>query len=168
MPIRTRSGSTARPPAARSVQQGVHGALMGITTKTAAGTDPIHQLLHRLLIFAAAESLHQVDPALSAQLRKILDTSREVARSPDPRPAPAPLPSRDEQVVDGERPHLFKHPDQLLTAQEFCDWTKVTRRTLRQWEQDGSAPKCIKLMGRHIRYRWGDCLAWAESYYVND
>ena len=131
-----------------------------------AGDDPIHQLVHRLLIFAAAESLHQVDPALSAQLRKILDTSRGAARSPIPRPPPPPLPS-GEQAVDGERPLQFKHPDQLLTVQEFCAWAKITTRTWRAWCVDGAAPRRMKL-GSAIRIRVADALAWAESRYVND
>lgn len=57
--------------------------------------------------------------------------------------------------------------NRLLTINEFCAWAQVTPRTYRGWCQNGTAPKRIKIGGRHIRIRVADAIAWAESRYVD-
>lgn len=54
------------------------------------------------------------------------------------------------------------HPDRLLSPDEFCDWAGISKRTFRQWCTDGTAPPRLRI-GKHIRIRWADALAWADS-----
>jgi hypothetical protein len=69
----------------------------------------------------------------------------------------APAPTR-EDITYG--------PNDLLTKDDFCGWAKVPRRTLDQWIMDGEAPRRLRA-GRHIRFRFADCVAWAECRYVD-
>jgi predicted DNA-binding transcriptional regulator AlpA len=62
-------------------------------------------------------------------------------------------------------PVAERHGDTLLSIDDFCSWTRISKRTFNQWCQDGTAPRRLKI-GRHIRIRWSDALAWAESRYV--
>jgi excisionase family DNA binding protein len=169
------------PPSATEVLYGAPGRSSGRRRRlrwwaVSASDDPIHQLVQRLLIFATSELLRETNPALSDQLRSVLDASRGAAcanpKIQHPRAESGPQSGRpshrgEEQAVDGERPILFKHPDQLLTKAEFCKWAGVSQRTLSQWIRDGSAPRRMRF-GNHVRIRWSDALAWAESRYVND
>ena len=58
-----------------------------------------------------------------------------------------------------------RHPDTLLTIDEFCGWLGISKRTFTGWCQDGLAPQRLKV-GRQVRIRWSDALKWAESNYV--
>lgn len=72
------------------------------------------------------------------------------------------------ELVDSVEPRLVpeRHPDSLLTRKQFCDWVGVPERTFTQWVTDGKGPKRLR-MGRHVRIRWSDALAWAEARYVD-
>lgn len=58
-----------------------------------------------------------------------------------------------------------RHPDTLLSIDDFCAWLNVSKRTFNQWCHDGTGPKRMK-MGRQIRIRWSDALAWVDAHYV--
>lgn len=48
------------------------------------------------------------------------------------------------------------------TPTEVAEKTKIPEKTLAQWRWQGTGPKYMKI-GRHIRYRWSDVEAWAET-----
>jgi hypothetical protein len=60
-----------------------------------------------------------------------------------------------------------RHPDQaereqLLTNEELAERANVTIATVRGWRYHGNGPRALKL-GRHVRYRLADVLAWEEA-----
>ena len=58
-----------------------------------------------------------------------------------------------------------RHPDTLISIEEFCTWCGVSKRTFTSWCMENSAPRRLKL-GRQVRIRWSDALAWADKHYV--
>jgi len=61
----------------------------------------------------------------------------------------------------------LSNPNRLLTLDEFCQWAGVSERAVRYWISAGTAPRRIKI-GRGIRIKATDALAWAESRAVED
>jgi excisionase family DNA binding protein len=71
----------------------------------------------------------------------------------------------DESTPRDTRSERGWQPNTLLTKAEFCQWAGVSERTLGQWITDGTAPPRV-LLGRHVRFRFSDCLEWLASRYV--
>lgn len=55
--------------------------------------------------------------------------------------------------------------DVLMTESELGQLTQRPRKTLQRWRLSGEGPPYIKL-GRSVRYRRADVLAWLESQTV--
>lgn len=53
-------------------------------------------------------------------------------------------------------------PQQILSPQDLADRHQVGIRTVYQWNHKGTGPKRIRV-GKHVRYRLEDVLAWEES-----
>lgn len=51
---------------------------------------------------------------------------------------------------------------QLMTSEEVADLLKVSRRLLALWRQQSRGPRYY-LMGRLVRYRMSDVLAWQQE-----
>jgi excisionase family DNA binding protein len=60
---------------------------------------------------------------------------------------------------------LASDPDRLLSYAEFAEWAGVPERTARSWVASGDGPRAIRL-GRHVRIRVADALAWLDTRYV--
>lgn len=58
-------------------------------------------------------------------------------------------------------PTVLNLPD-LAKERDVEEFTGVSTATLRRWRAEGIGPKAIKL-GRSIRYRKADLLAWLDS-----
>lgn len=52
---------------------------------------------------------------------------------------------------------------QLLTIDEFCDYTGLNRQQAAQLRYLGTGPRFVKVTGRTVRYRWSDVEAWIEE-----
>ncbi len=52
-------------------------------------------------------------------------------------------------------------PDMLLTGREAAELLRLSQRTLERYRAAGTGPRYAAL-GRAIRYRRGDVLAWVE------
>jgi hypothetical protein len=53
--------------------------------------------------------------------------------------------------------------EQLVTTDELAAHLKdVPPKTLAEWRSRGVGPRYIKV-GRYVRYRWADVLAWEAS-----
>jgi DNA-binding transcriptional MerR regulator len=50
----------------------------------------------------------------------------------------------------------------LLTTQEVADRYGVPLKTVRKWRSDGYGPRGFTV-GRYVRYRVQDCIAWEEA-----
>jgi predicted DNA-binding transcriptional regulator AlpA len=60
------------------------------------------------------------------------------------------------------RADLFEQsPGVLLNEREVAEAIHVSVKTLQHWRQHGQGPQFLRL-GRHIRYRVGDVIAWLE------
>jgi len=53
-------------------------------------------------------------------------------------------------------------PDRLLDEGTVADLICHSVRTIQKWRVSGCGPQYVKL-GRSVRYRRGDVLAWVES-----
>lgn len=51
----------------------------------------------------------------------------------------------------------------LLSEEAAARFLGVTKRTLKQWRQDGRGPRFVKV-GRSVRYRMTDLEAFVESH----
>lgn len=69
-------------------------------------------------------------------------------------------------IAQPERHAECDDPERLLTPKELAGWAQVPLRTVRQWSTRGGGPPRIRI-GRHVRYRWADCLAWRDSNRVD-
>jgi excisionase family DNA binding protein len=52
-----------------------------------------------------------------------------------------------------------------LTPEQLCERLGVELRTLYSWKYHGEGPRAIKV-GRLLRYRLADVIAWEESRLV--
>lgn len=50
----------------------------------------------------------------------------------------------------------------LLTTAELSEWLQIPVATLHRWRYEHKGPPASKV-GRHLRYREEDVLAWLES-----
>lgn len=57
---------------------------------------------------------------------------------------------------------LRTDPDRLLTYGEFSKWIGVPESTVRKWVAAGTGPRVLRL-GRHVRIRVTDVLAWLDE-----
>jgi predicted DNA-binding transcriptional regulator AlpA len=55
--------------------------------------------------------------------------------------------------------------DQHLSPEQLAEREGVPVQTVYVWNKTGTAPPRIK-MGRHVRYRLADVIAWEESRIV--
>ncbi|MEV6820185.1 helix-turn-helix domain-containing protein [Nocardiopsis dassonvillei] len=53
-----------------------------------------------------------------------------------------------------------------LSPEELAERESVPLQTVYQWNHRGDGPRFMKI-GRHVRYRLADVLAWEESRYVD-
>jgi predicted DNA-binding transcriptional regulator AlpA len=69
-------------------------------------------------------------------------------------------------VIDmDDRPRIVTPPaESLMTVEDLAAWAQVSVRTVREWAAEGTGPRRIRL-GRGVRYRVGDVLAWAATRY---
>lgn len=58
---------------------------------------------------------------------------------------------------------LGTHPDQLMTIDELAALLKVTIPTLYNWQNQGIAPKKIRIGNRAVRYRVADVREWIDT-----
>ncbi len=72
---------------------------------------------------------------------------------------------RQDSAAGHSGPQEAWGPNTLLSKVEFCHWAGISERTLGQWITDGTAPPRI-LLGRHVRFKFEDCLKWLPSRYV--
>ena len=57
--------------------------------------------------------------------------------------------------------------DHLMTPIECADYLSVPVATLYAWRYRGLGPRALRV-GRHLRYRYSDLLAWLESLEDNE
>jgi hypothetical protein len=57
----------------------------------------------------------------------------------------------------------MRDPDELLTGQEYARERKCSLRTIERERTSGSGCRFIKI-GRSVRYRWRDVLAFVEQH----
>jgi excisionase family DNA binding protein len=57
--------------------------------------------------------------------------------------------------------------ERLLSAKEVAEWLGVPLATLYQWRHRNIGPHGVRV-GRHLRYRETDCLAWFEQQAERD
>jgi hypothetical protein len=57
----------------------------------------------------------------------------------------------------------MRDPDELLTGQEYASERKCSVRTIERERTSGTGCKFIKI-GRSVRYRWRDVLAFVEQH----
>jgi excisionase family DNA binding protein len=50
----------------------------------------------------------------------------------------------------------------FLNTQQVADWLGVPKSTVDHWRAAGTGPNFCRL-GKHVRYRESDVLAWAEE-----
>lgn len=62
---------------------------------------------------------------------------------------------------------LGDDPDRLLRYGDFASWAGVPERTARAWVAKGTGPRVVRL-GRHVRIRVSDALAWLDGQYVKE
>jgi predicted DNA-binding transcriptional regulator AlpA len=60
------------------------------------------------------------------------------------------------------RPPLNATDDAILTEVEIADFLKLSTRTLQSWRIKSDGPPFIRV-GRAIRYRLRDVVAWIEA-----
>lgn len=56
--------------------------------------------------------------------------------------------------------------DRHLTVLQLAEREQVPVETIYGWNRTGRGPKYLRL-GRHVRYRLADVIAWEESRTVN-
>ena len=54
----------------------------------------------------------------------------------------------------------------LLDSPEFCEILGITKGTAYYWRQKGYGPKAIKI-GKNLRYRRADVVAWLDDQFAN-
>lgn len=69
---------------------------------------------------------------------------------------------RDPDGDHGAGFQLAADPDRLWCYAEFAEWVGVPERTVRQWCAKSGGPRTVRL-GRHVRIRVGDALAWLDA-----
>ena len=57
----------------------------------------------------------------------------------------------------------MRDPDELLTGQEYASERKCSLRTVERERTSGNGCRFIKI-GRSVRYRWRDVLAFLEQH----
>lgn len=57
------------------------------------------------------------------------------------------------------------HNNTLWTARDVADYLKVSTNTLQNWRCAGQGPMFLKL-GKAVRYRYADVIAWATGSVV--
>lgn len=62
------------------------------------------------------------------------------------------------ETVDVSRPAVVR----MWTVQDVAEFLRVPVQTLYEWRTKGYGPKGIRV-GRYVRYRREDVLAWVES-----
>jgi excisionase family DNA binding protein len=55
-------------------------------------------------------------------------------------------------------------PQEWLTPDELAARIQIPKTTLADWRVDGKGPR-FRHMGRHVRYRMSDVLAWENAPY---
>jgi len=56
--------------------------------------------------------------------------------------------------------------DKHLTAGDLAEREHVPLATIYQWNSRGTGPRFMKI-GRHVRYRLADVVAWENSRYAD-
>ncbi|TFV49584.1 DNA-binding protein [Blastococcus sp. TF02A-35] len=56
--------------------------------------------------------------------------------------------------------------EDLLSTAEFAQKAKVPAGTVRHWRDVGTGPAYLRI-GRHVRYRPSDVMAWLEGQRVS-
>jgi predicted DNA-binding transcriptional regulator AlpA len=54
-----------------------------------------------------------------------------------------------------------------MSVLDFAEREGVSVQTVYDWHKTGKAPRRMKI-GRHVRYRLADVIAWEESRIVDD
>lgn len=52
--------------------------------------------------------------------------------------------------------------NRLVSVEELARYLKIPRKTLYEWNSDGSGPPYLRV-GRHVRYVWSDVERWLEQ-----
>lgn len=52
--------------------------------------------------------------------------------------------------------------DELLNLSELCAMLKITRGAAYRQRSNGTGPPCSRV-GKHLRFRRGDVMAWLEA-----
>ena len=58
-----------------------------------------------------------------------------------------------------------QHSEKHLSVKDFAERQGVPVQTVYAWNKTGDAPPRMKI-GRHVRYRLADVIAWEESRLV--
>ncbi|MCP2336141.1 helix-turn-helix transcriptional regulator [Actinomadura rupiterrae] len=73
-----------------------------------------------------------------------------------------------------ERPQRSARPkkhspsaEQHLTPEALAERVGVPLETVYRWNSRGGGPRRMKL-GRHVRYRLADVIAWEDANYITD
>jgi excisionase family DNA binding protein len=64
--------------------------------------------------------------------------------------------------VKGQFPH---HGESHLTVEDLANREGVPLQTIYRWNREGDGPPRMRI-GRHVRYRLSDVVAWEESRIV--
>ena len=59
-------------------------------------------------------------------------------------------------------PHQLDLRDDIISIDEVARRLDVPKATLYGWRYKGTGPRSHRV-GRHIRYRWTDVLAWIDG-----
>lgn len=54
-----------------------------------------------------------------------------------------------------------------LSREDLAERQGVSPRTVEEWDRRGTGPKRMKV-GRHVRYRLADVLAWEKARVITD
>lgn len=57
-------------------------------------------------------------------------------------------------------------PEKHLTSDDLAEREGVPEKTVRLWRSNGTGPRYMKI-GRHVRYKLVDVIAWENDQYVD-
>lgn len=66
------------------------------------------------------------------------------------------------QGLPKDTPSSLWREEKLLSAQEVAHLLAVPLSTLYGWRYKGTGPRAYRV-GKHLRYRWSDVLAWLDT-----
>lgn len=64
--------------------------------------------------------------------------------------------NQTQRVID------LRDPADIISIDELARRLDIPKSTLYQWRYKGTGPRSHRL-GRHVRYRWSEVLAWLDA-----